>query len=110
MTRTPTPLPKYVELPLIEAHAAFLRDNGWNAKVWKAGDKARIYINGLKKGITAFLDYDHANGPFEAYDGSVSISHGSALRVFGKRRTQSTWWLENLGHQIHEAYEESGQA
>ena len=94
--------------PFIEAHAAWLNSQNIKAKVWIKSTKARIYITvpGQKRGVDAFFqyEYDAAENAFEIFDGSLPVSFGSRLRVFGKTRSQGAWWFNEIKSRLLPLY------
>ena len=99
--------------PFIEAHAAWLNSKNIKANVWIKATKARIYIKvpGQKRGVDAFFDYEDdgvgLEDALEIYDGSLPISFGSRLRVYGKTRGQGAWWFNEIKSRLLPLYPEA---
>lgn len=65
-----------------------------NGKVWKKGDKVRIYFQ-TDRTVSAFLDYEAGSG-----DEVGSGCEGAKLCVFSKCEKQSRAWNLNRAKQI----------
>lgn len=100
--------PSETGAPYIAMHAMWLREAlPWAPQIWIREDKRRIYLN-AKKDVDAWFDYGPdpsglaiADAP---YDGAMSVSAGSRLRVCGRKgRRQSQWWFRTIGETLEKA-------
>ena len=95
---------QYIGKPIIEAHAQFLKDHGWDVTVSDDEAELRIYLVGLGD-VMVWFEYSPDDDPMQPYDGSTSIASGSTLKVSAESPEDGTWWFEHVRDKLNELYD-----